>query len=319
MYRGHRFLNPSLVARPKNIMKLIETITQIIMAINAMMYRAPVVMLIASVPIEVALPRVNSVAMCAQLAPGCRGDAELADAVEQQSGLVRCRAGFGTHGGPLVVVRISILESTFQIGKYFLAGVSLDDRGWPPGAAPVHDRSMRAAVLHSPGVISADSVPDPVVVVADRCAGPGRPSCICGSDLWHYRGATQRRGRIGHEFIGVVEEVGSEVRTVRPGDVVIAPFVYSCGVCVNCRAGWPTSCLIGGDWGFPDRDGHLVDAGQGQFVRVPLADGTLVATGVTENDERTTRPAGTDRRVGTGHHAALSAGFRPRRHGGGRW
>ena len=66
-------------------------------------------------------------------------------------------------------------------------------------------------------------------------------SCICGSDLWHYRGATTRTGRIGHEFVAVIEEVGTEVRTVRPGDLVIAPFVYSCGVCVNCRAGWTTS------------------------------------------------------------------------------
>ena len=89
---------------------------------------------------------------------------------------------------------------------------------------------------------------------------------------------------------------------------MIAPFVYSCGVCVNCRAGWTTSCLIGGDWGFPDRDGHLVDGGQGQFVRVPLADGTLVATGVNEHDVRIPALLALTDVVGTGHHAALSTG-----------
>ena len=174
----------------------------------------------------------------------------------------------------------------------------------------MHDRSMRAAVLHAPGEISTDIVPDPVIAAPTDALVRTIASCICGSDLWHYRGLTARRGRIGHEFVGVVEEVGPEVRTVRAGDVVIAPFVYSCGVCVNCLAGWTTSCLIGGDWGFPDRDGHLVDGGQGQFIRVPLADGTLVGTGVSEQDERIPALLALSDVVGTGHHAAISAGVR---------
>ena len=167
---------------------------------------------------------------------------------------------------------------------------------------------MRAAVLRGPGRIGIDEVPDPVIVAPADALVRVVASCICGSDLWHYRGATTRTGRIGHEFVGVVEEVGTEVRTVRPGDLVIAPFVYSCGVCVNCRAGWTTSCLIGGDWGTADRDGHLVDGGQGEFVRVPLADGTLVAAPVDETDERIPALLALTDVVGTGHHAAVSAG-----------
>ena len=167
---------------------------------------------------------------------------------------------------------------------------------------------MRAAILQGPREISVDVVPDPVIAAPTDALVRVVLSCICGSDLWHYRGATERRGRIGHEFVGIVEEVGSEVRTVRPGDVVIAPFVYSCGVCVNCRAGWTTSCLIGGDWGFPDRDGYLVDGGQGQYVRVPLADGTLVVTGVGADDQRIPALLTLSDVAGTGHHAAVSAG-----------
>jgi len=144
---------------------------------------------------------------------------------------------------------------------------------------------MRAAVLHAPGQISLDTVTDPTLATPRDALVRITASCICGSDLWPYRGLAPRRGRIGHEFVGVVEDIGSEVSSVRRGQVVIAPFVYSCGDCVNCRAGWTTSCVIGGDWGFPDRDGYLADGGQGEFVRIPLADGTLVPARVPEGDD----------------------------------
>jgi threonine dehydrogenase-like Zn-dependent dehydrogenase len=176
---------------------------------------------------------------------------------------------------------------------------------------------MRAAVLQAPGQILIEEVPDPVIREPTDALVRVVASCICGSDLWHYRGATTRRGRIGHEFVGVIEEIGADVRTVRPGDLVIAPFVYSCGVCVNCRAGWTTSCLIGGDWGAPDRDGHLVDGGQGEFIRVPLADGTLVAAPVDDTDERIPALLALTDVAGTGHHAAVSAGVTGGVNGGG--
>ena len=171
-----------------------------------------------------------------------------------------------------------------------------------------HDRSMKAAVLRAPQQICVDDVPDPTIAAPTDALVRITASCICGSDLWHYRGLTQRRGRIGHEFIGVVQEIGANVRTVHPGDVVIAPFVYSCGACANCRAGWTTSCLFGGDWGEDDRDGILVDGGQGEFVRVPLADGTLVAARVPEDDDGIPALLTLSDVMGTGHHAAVSAG-----------
>jgi threonine dehydrogenase-like Zn-dependent dehydrogenase len=170
---------------------------------------------------------------------------------------------------------------------------------------------MKAAVLHGPGQISADDVPDPGIAAPTDAIVKITAGCVCGSDLWPYRGVTQRRGRIGHEFIGVVQEIGAEVRTVRPGDVVIAPFVYSCGSCPNCRAGWTTSCLVGGDYGFPDRDGVLVDGGQGEYARVPLADGTLVAARVPADDDSIPALLTLSDVMGTGHHAAVSAGVRP--------
>lgn len=171
---------------------------------------------------------------------------------------------------------------------------------------------MKAAVLHAPGQVSADEVPDPRIAAPTDAIVQIIACCVCGSDLWPYRGVTQRRGRIGHEFIGVVAEIGAEVSSVRPGEVVIAPFVYSCGTCVNCRAGWTTSCLFGGDWGVPDRDGQLVDGGQGEYARVPLADGTLVSARVPADDPSIPALLTLSDVMGTGHHAAVSAGVQPR-------
>ena len=172
---------------------------------------------------------------------------------------------------------------------------------------------MRAAILNGPGQIRVENVDDPIIVAPTDALVRITASCICGSDLWHYRGHTQRRGRIGHEFLGVVEEIGPDVGTVRVGEVVVAPFVYSCGKCVNCLAGWTTSCLYGGDWGMPDRDGYPVDGGQGEYIRVPLADGTLVPARVPANDDRTAALLALTDVMGTGYHAAKSAGAGPGR------
>jgi threonine dehydrogenase-like Zn-dependent dehydrogenase len=108
--------------------------------------------------------------------------------------------------------------------------------------------------------------------------------------------------RMGHEFIGVVEAVGSDVGTVKAGDVVVAPFAYSDGTCVFCHDGLHTSCIQGGFWG---RDG--VDGAQGEAVRVPLADGTLVALPVGEDDALMPSLLTLSDVMGTGHHAALAA------------
>jgi threonine dehydrogenase-like Zn-dependent dehydrogenase len=132
-------------------------------------------------------------------------------------------------------------------------------------------------------------------------------SCVCGSDLWPYRDFRGASRRIGHEFVGIVEDVGAEVATLRRGQFVIAPFVVSDGTCPNCRNGVQTSCLGGGGWGGKDANGLPVDGGQGELVRVPVADGTLVATPEVPTPSQVPDLLTLSDVMGTGHHAALAA------------
>jgi len=111
---------------------------------------------------------------------------------------------------------------------------------------------------------------------------------------------------MGHEFIGVVEAVGDDVRTIDVGDLVVTPFVWSDGTCVFCREGLQSECLHGGRYGFDD-----VDGGQGEAVRVPQADGTLVVLPVDEDDELMTSLLTLSDVMGTGHHAAVAAKVSP--------
>jgi threonine dehydrogenase-like Zn-dependent dehydrogenase len=129
-------------------------------------------------------------------------------------------------------------------------------------------------------------------------------ACICGSDLWPYNQMehSDTGQRMGHEFIGVVEAVGADVRNVKVGDVVVAPFAWSDGTCVFCREGLHTSCLHGGFWA---RDG--IDGGQGEAVRVPQADGTLVVLPVGKDEALMPSLLTLSDVMGTGHHAALAA------------
>lgn len=138
-------------------------------------------------------------------------------------------------------------------------------------------------------------------------------SCICGSDLWPYRGVQQTKQThpIGHELVGVVETVGDEVTTVRPGQFVIAPFAVSDGTCVNCRNGVQTSCLRGAAWGSDDQEGLPVSGGQSALVRVPWADGTLVGTDELPPEDLIPSLLTLSDVMGTGHHAAVSAGVGP--------
>ena len=170
---------------------------------------------------------------------------------------------------------------------------------------------MRATVLNAPGQIALVDVPDPKIELPSDAVVRVVASCICGSDLWPYRGArpVEEPVRIGHEFVGVVEEVGAGVTTVAVGDFVIAPFAISCGTCVNCRNGIHTSCLHAGYWGNPD-DGGTADAGQGECVRVPFADGTLVAVPGRPDAPLIPSLLTLSDVMGTGHHAALAAGVR---------
>ncbi|MEO7981171.1 MAG: zinc-dependent alcohol dehydrogenase family protein [Sporichthyaceae bacterium] len=169
---------------------------------------------------------------------------------------------------------------------------------------------MRATLIHAPRDIRVEDVPDPSVQRPTDAVVRVVASCVCGSDLWPYRGVaeTTEPHRIGHEFVGVVEELGSGVATLKVGDFVIAPFALSDGTCVHCRNGVHTSCEHGAWWGGEDSEGLMVDGGQGEAVRVPMADGTLVATPEMPDDSMLASLLTLSDVMGTGHHAALSAG-----------
>jgi len=169
---------------------------------------------------------------------------------------------------------------------------------------------MRATVIHGAGDIRLEEVPDPQLSTGGDAIVRVVAACVCGSDLWPYRGVTATRSphRIGHEFVGIVESIGAEVTKIAVGDFVIAPF-YDCDMtCVNCRNGVSTSCLNGGWWGADDRLGGFADGAQGEFVRVPHADGTLVATPGQPAGHLIPSLLTLADVMGTGHHAAVSAG-----------
>jgi threonine dehydrogenase-like Zn-dependent dehydrogenase len=172
---------------------------------------------------------------------------------------------------------------------------------------------VRATLIHAPRDIRVEDVPDPVVRLPTDVLVRVTAACVCGSDLWPYRGVvdTDEPRRIGHEFVGVVEDVGADVRTLRTGDFVIAPFVISDNTCVHCRHGVQTSCEHGAGWGGLDEHDLLVDAGQGEAVRVPLADGTLVATPEVPDESLIASLLTLSDVMGTGHHAAVAAAVAP--------
>jgi threonine dehydrogenase-like Zn-dependent dehydrogenase len=166
---------------------------------------------------------------------------------------------------------------------------------------------MKAAIFNGPGSIELGERPDPKIQEPTDAVVRVVLGCVCGSDLWYYRGLSPHAlGPIGHEFIGVVEEVGSDVHAIKKGDLVIAPFTYFDGTCATCRAGWPSNCLHGGSFG-----NHGIDGGQGEAVRSPLADPTLVKVpGSGYADEIMRSLLTLSDVMCTGHHAAVSAGVK---------
>ncbi len=169
---------------------------------------------------------------------------------------------------------------------------------------------MKAAVYHAPGDVRVDEVPDARLVEPTDALVRVTRAAICGSDLLFFRGRSriyEPGYRVGHEFIGIVEEVGSEVRTVRPGDLVAAPDIYADGTCEYCLAGIHSACASGGVWA---RTG---DGGQGEAIRVPQADGTLVklpASVASDEAKLKTALLLTDV-MSTGNHGAVCAETRP--------
>jgi threonine dehydrogenase-like Zn-dependent dehydrogenase len=162
---------------------------------------------------------------------------------------------------------------------------------------------MRAAIFNEPRSVTAGDRPDASLREPTDAVVRVVLACVCGSDLWLYRGETDfDQGPIGHEFMGVVEDVGADVRTVEKGDLVISPFAFSDGTCPHCLHGIQTACVNGG---YYPQNG---DGGQGEAVRVPVADGTLVKVPGSGHDDATLASLLTLSDVmGTGYHAAVCA------------
>lgn len=168
---------------------------------------------------------------------------------------------------------------------------------------------MKATVYHGAHDVRLESVADLRITAQHAAIVRVTRAAICGSDLWFYRGVTEWTpgDRTGHEFVGIVEEIGSGVRTVRPGDAVIAPFVSSDGTCEFCRAGLQTSCVHMTNFG-DEQNG-----GQAEFVLVPYADGTLVKMPEAIAFDRAKHDASVTLCdvMATGHHGVVSAQAAP--------
>ncbi|MBK3623464.1 zinc-dependent alcohol dehydrogenase family protein [Streptomyces sp. MBT49] len=168
---------------------------------------------------------------------------------------------------------------------------------------------MKAAIFRGEKHIELGERPDPTVQEATDAVVRVVRGCACGSDLWYYRGVNPHKvGSIGHEYVGVVEAVGEGVKDLAIGDFVIAPFTYSDGTCPACRAGFESNCAHGGAFGDGESDG-----GQGEKVRAPYADATLVkvpasADGFT--DAQLASFTALSDVMCTGYHAAMSAGVK---------
>jgi len=168
---------------------------------------------------------------------------------------------------------------------------------------------MLATVLQSPGNVVLEEVPDPKIQLGTDAIVEVAAAGVCGSDLNHYRGGhfqTQFPKRMGHEFVGVVTEVGSEVSTLSPGDFVVASFSVCDGTCRNCRNGQHSACEVVTYWGDPDHCGYLADGAQGEKVRVPYADAVLVKVNATVPDSMLRDLLAATDSLATGYHAAAS-------------
>ncbi|MBB2955470.1 alcohol dehydrogenase [Bifidobacterium commune] len=166
--------------------------------------------------------------------------------------------------------------------------------------------TMKAAVFEGPANIEVKTVPRPELKEDGDIVIRVVRACVCGSDLWFYRGIEDRaRGeQTGHEAIGVVEQAGAGVHSVAPGDFVIVPFPFSCGTCPVCKAGFESSCPNGGYFG----NGDL--GCQAEFLRVPQADGTVVKVDEPEGgfgDAMLASLLTLSDVMATGYHAAASA------------
>ena len=166
---------------------------------------------------------------------------------------------------------------------------------------------MRGAVLHAPGDVRVEERPDPGIEQPTDAVIRLAATCVCGSDLWPYRGieAVDGPAPMGHEYVGIVEEVGREVTTVRPGQFVVGSFFASDNTCEICRAGYQTHCV--------NRQPGAPTGAQAQYARIPLADGTLVATPDLPSDDLVPGLLAASDVLGTGWFGAVAAEAGPGR------
>jgi threonine dehydrogenase-like Zn-dependent dehydrogenase len=162
--------------------------------------------------------------------------------------------------------------------------------------------------MYKAGDVRVENVPDASIVEPTDALVRVTRSCICGSDLWPYKSlAPDAPPRVmGHESIGVVDDVGSEVNGIKAGDFVIMPFAFSDGTCEFCREGLQTACIHGGYFGNP-----AIAGAQAEAVRIPQAQGTLYTVPATEDDALLASLLTLSDVMGTGHHAAVTANVRP--------
>lgn len=162
---------------------------------------------------------------------------------------------------------------------------------------------MRVTVLYGPGDVRSEEREDPTILKPTDAIIRLSATCVCGSDLWPYRGAEpiDQPRHMGHEYCGIVEEVGSEVQNIKPGQFVIGSFVTSDNTCPHCQYGYPSACM--------HRD--FMTGAQATLLRVPLADGTLVALPETPSADLIPSLLTLSDVMGTGYFAAEAANVRP--------
>jgi threonine dehydrogenase-like Zn-dependent dehydrogenase len=161
---------------------------------------------------------------------------------------------------------------------------------------------MKATLLHGPSDVRYEAVDDPKIVAPTDAIIKLSATCICGSDLWPYRGLQPNEGpaHMGHEYCGVVIEVGSAVRTIKPGQFVVGSFCLSDNTCPHCKFGFQSSC----------EKREFMSGAQAPYARVALADGTLVATKEVPGSDLIPHLLATSDVLGTGWYAADAAGVK---------
>jgi threonine dehydrogenase-like Zn-dependent dehydrogenase len=164
---------------------------------------------------------------------------------------------------------------------------------------------MRGTLIYASGDVRSETLDDPKIIKPTDVVIRVTATCVCGSDLWVYRGINEitQPTPMGHEYVGIVEEVGEEVKNLKPGQFVIGSFMACDNTCEICRAGFQTSCV--------HREYAGAGGAQAEYLRVPLADGTLVATPEVPSDELLPSLLAASDVLGTGWFGAVAAGVGP--------